>query len=142
MGADTQIDMQSSIIFFDGVCNLCNASINFIIDRDPEKRFLFASLQSNIARQKLEAFGMDTNRMESIILLKDGKIYKESSAALRIALGMNGAWPILYVFWLIPKPIRDFVYRLIAKNRYKWFGKRETCRLPTPDLKERFLDSY
>jgi predicted DCC family thiol-disulfide oxidoreductase YuxK len=127
-------------ILFDGVCNLCNGSIQFILKRDPEARFRFASLQSESGRRLVAENGLDPDVLNSVILIEDGKVYRESAAALRIARHMSGAWKLLRVFVLIPRPIRDAAYRLIARNRYRWFGKSETCWLPTPELRARFLD--
>lgn len=128
-----------SIIFFDGVCNLCNGAVNFVIDRDPKGKFKLAPLQSAIAADYLKKEQLDN--LNSIALFEDGIIYQKSTAALKIAKKLRGAWPLLYTFIIIPPFIRDFVYDFIAKNRYKWFGKQETCRLPTPDIKARFLQS-
>ncbi|ADR23221.1 hypothetical protein MATR_29300 [Marivirga tractuosa] len=129
---------QKPIIFFDGLCNLCNGAINFIIDRDKKSYFKFAPLQSSIADSHIpKSISQNT---DSIILLESGKLYSKSSAALRIARNLDGAWKVFYVFIVIPKFIRDFIYELIAKNRYKWFGKRDKCRMPTEDIKNRFLE--
>lgn len=125
------------IIFFDGVCNLCNGAVNFVIDRDPEGLFKLAPLQSEIAADYLDEDRI--SKLDSIVLYENGKIYEKSTAALKIAKKLNGAWFLLYTFIIIPPFIRNFVYNIIAKNRYKWFGERETCRMPTEDIKERFL---
>ena len=134
----TETDPNKPVILFDGVCNLCNASVNFVIDRDPADLFYFSALQSDYAREKLASYqvGEDLN---TIILLEDGKIYDRSTAALRIARHLSGLWPLLYAGILIPKFLRNAVYRWIAKNRYRWFGKTEQCRVPTTDLQARFL---
>lgn len=129
----------NAIVLFDGVCNFCNSSINFIIKRDKKGYFKFAPLQSEIA-QKL--VGDKTKPMpESVILIEKGKAYDRSSAALLIAKKLNGLWPVLYIFIIVPKPIRDAVYNLIGRNRYKWFGKTEACMIPTPEVRSRFLDT-
>lgn len=130
------------IIFFDGVCNLCNGAVNFIIDRDRHGRFLFASLQSDLAKDKLDPTGVDVSKLDSIVLLKkDGTVREKSSAVLHIAKRLGGGWPLMYVFMLLPKPIRDLAYDFIARNRYKWFGRQDQCRMPTPELRQRFLDA-
>ena len=129
-----------SIIFFDGVCNLCNNSVKFIIKRDKHKRFLYASLQSDAARDILLQFKIKNSNLDSIILLENGKFYQKSTAILKIAKQLNGLWKLNYGFLIIPKLMRDFIYDIIAKNRYKWFGKREVCMLPTGDMKLRFLE--
>ena len=139
--ADSEV-IDTPVIFFDGVCNLCNAAVNFVIDRDANRRFHFASLQSDFTNEKLARYEVDPSHLESILLLNDGRLYHKSDAALEIARVLGGAWRLLLVFKIIPKFVRDFIYDWIAKNRYRWFGKQETCRVPTPDLKERFLDSY
>lgn len=129
-----------SIVFFDGVCNLCNNSVKFIIKRDKYKRFLYASLQSDAARDILLQFKILNSDLDSIILVENGKLYQKSTAILKIVKQLNGFWKLHYIFIIIPKFIRDFIYEIIAKNRYKWFGKRETCMLPTGDMKLRFLE--
>ena len=131
--------MNNSIILFDGHCNLCNSSVNFIIDRDPEKRFKFTSLQSEIGEEISNKYKIDKSKTDSVILVEADRVYTKSSAALKIAKYLRGIWKLAYVFIIIPKFIRDFFYDIIAKNRYKWFGKKNECRLPTPELKERFL---
>src|SRR5437773_787657 len=128
-----------AIILFDGVCNLCNGSVNFTIDRDKEKYFKFASIQSEAGRKLLREFNLDPDKLYSLILIKNGNFYDRSTAALKIAKHLDGLWKIFYILIIIPKFMRDFFYNLIANRRYKWFGKRETCRVPTPELKERFL---
>lgn len=133
-------DPRHPTILFDGVCNLCNGSVQFILKRDPESRFRFASLQSEAGRRLVAENGLDPDVLSSVILIEDGKVYRESTAALRIARHLSGAWKLLRVLVLIPRPIRDAAYRLIARNRYRWFGKSETCWLPTPELRARFLD--
>lgn len=139
MGTITEIDRE--IIFFDGVCNLCNSSVNFVIDRDNKKRYSFASLQSGFAQEVLLPLGVDGTELESIVLVKGHKVYRKSSAALEIARHLSGPWPLLYSFKIIPPFFRDLVYDFIARNRYSWFGKQDSCRIPTPDIRERFLDS-
>lgn len=129
---------EKPVILFDGVCNLCNSSVNFVIDRDPQGTIYFAPLQSEYARKLLEKhqIGMELN---TIVLLEDGKVYDRSTAALRIARLLNGPWPLLYASIVMPRFIRDGVYRWIARNRYRWFGKTQACRVPTPELQARFL---
>jgi predicted DCC family thiol-disulfide oxidoreductase YuxK len=130
---------KQGIVFFDGHCNLCNASVNFIIDRDHKSKMRFASLQSQVAGELLAGLLTNGQRPDSIALLLGGKLYWKSSAALRIAGLMSGAWPLLKVFLVIPPVLRDYVYDFIARNRYKWFGREEACRMPSPELKSRFL---
>jgi predicted DCC family thiol-disulfide oxidoreductase YuxK len=128
------------IILFDGVCNLCNASVNFIIDRDKRNTFMFASLQSDRAQELLATHQIpEENRFSSIILLKNGRVYQKSAAALEIARDLDGLWPVLYGFKIIPGFIRDFLYNLIARNRYRLMGRRSSCRMPEPWLQQKFL---
>lgn len=127
------------IILFDGVCNFCNSSINFIIDHDPSKKFRFASLQSPIGQELLKKHQLDTQKFDSVILLKNNHLYQRSSAALEIIKSLSGVWKYLSVLQILPSTWLDFFYVLVAKNRYKLFGKSETCRMITPELKERFL---
>jgi predicted DCC family thiol-disulfide oxidoreductase YuxK len=129
-----------SIILFDGVCNLCNASVNFVIKHDKKAQFLFASFQSDAAKEILLQFNLKNLNLDSIVLIEDGKIYEKSSAILRITKLLNGVYKYLYFFVAIPKPLRDWLYNSIAKNRYSIFGKRESCMVPSPELKNRFLD--
>jgi predicted DCC family thiol-disulfide oxidoreductase YuxK len=130
-----------SIIFFDGVCNLCNSSVNFIIKHDKKKHFLFASLQSDAAKEILLQHNSKKITFDSIILIKANKIYEKSTAALKIAKHLNNGLFLLYLFIIVPTFIRDYLYNTIAKNRYKWFGKKDSCMIPTKELKHRFISS-
>jgi predicted DCC family thiol-disulfide oxidoreductase YuxK len=127
------------IVLFDGVCNLCNGAVQLILRHDPAGRFRFASLQSPAGEELQTRLGIDPKALDSILLIEGERCYRESDAALRIAAGMSGAWKALGVLRVIPRPLRDPVYRWIARNRYRWFGKQETCWLPTPELRGRFL---
>ncbi|MFZ1459235.1 MAG: thiol-disulfide oxidoreductase DCC family protein [Ignavibacteria bacterium] len=127
------------IILFDGVCNLCNSSVNFIIDRDKKNIFKFAALQSEAGQKFLDKSGMDQNDFDSVILVDDNKFYSKSSAALKIVKEFPFLWKALYIFIIIPAPLRNFFYDLVAKNRYSWFGKKDSCRMPSPELKNKFL---
>jgi predicted DCC family thiol-disulfide oxidoreductase YuxK len=129
-----------ALVLFDGVCNLCNGTVNFIIDRDPAGYFRFAPLQSAVAQEHLSGTAAASADLDTIVLIEDGSAYVRSTAALRIARRLTAPWPLLYLFVAVPRPLRDAVYRLVAANRYDWFGKRDECRLPTPGLRERFLD--
>lgn len=128
------------VIVFDGVCNLCNASVDFILRRDPGQRFLFASNQSEAGRKLLEAHGIDSSDVSTIYLIEDGRLSERSTAALRIAKGLRFPWNLAAVFLLVPRFLRDPLYNLVARNRYRLFGKKETCRLPTPEERSRFLN--
>ena len=128
------------VILFDGVCNLCTGSVRFVIGRDARKQFRFASLQSPVAEKLVGAQGRDGDRLESVVLVVGERTYRKSTAALLIARRLDGLWPVLAVFLLVPRPLRDAVYGWIGKRRYRLFGKREVCWKPRPELAERFLD--
>tara|TARA_B110000003_G_C16582002_1_gene508436 strand:- start:746 stop:1153 length:408 start_codon:yes stop_codon:yes gene_type:complete len=128
-----------SIILFDGVCNLCNGAVNFVIKRDPGNVFKFAPLQEKQGALLLKTHAIDIQKLESIVLIENEKVYIKSSAALRITKKLSGLWPLFFVLLIIPSFIRDGIYDIIAKNRYKWFGKKEQCMIPTPGLIEKFL---
>lgn len=127
------------MLLFDGVCNLCNASINFVIDQDEAGYFKFAPLQSEVAATLLSRYHLDSTYLDSVVLIENGRHYQNSEAALRAARRLGPPWAALFVFMVVPGPLRDLVYRWIARNRYRWFGQRDQCRLPTPDLRARFL---
>ena len=130
---------QHPVVLFDGVCNLCNGAVDFIVRHDPDRRFKLASLQSDVGQALLERYGLAEDPPDSIVLVEDGRAYLRSTAALRVAAGLDGALPLLQAFLALPPRIRDAAYRYVAENRYRWFGTRETCRLPTPDERARFL---
>lgn len=132
--------MNSPVILFDGICNYCNAMVNFIIRQDKKKIFRFAALQSGAGQEILREFDLPKNNLESFILVDNGKIYQRSSAALRLYHKLSWYWKWTLVFWIVPKFIRDGVYNLVAKNRYKWFGKKERCMIPLPEVRDRFLE--
>jgi len=128
-----------SIILFDGICNLCNTAVQFVIRRDKSSHFLFASLQSEEGKKILVENNLPVNEMHSFILVEDGRVYDRSTAALKVVRKLNGLWPLFYAFITVPKFIRDAVYQVISQNRYQWFGKKNECMIPTPELKARFL---
>lgn len=127
------------ILLFDGLCNLCNGSVQFILKRDPNGIFRFASLQSEEAEALLEQYEDKPESLDSVVLLEGEELYARSDAALRVARRLTGLWPLLYAFILIPRPIRDSIYNWIARNRYRWFGKQDQCMMPRPEWKHRFL---
>ena len=127
------------LILFDGVCNLCNGAVQFVINRDKEGMFRFASLQSSSADRYLKKFRVKGQHLYSILLIKDNKLYDQSNAILEIARELSGLWPALYAFKIIPAFIRNAIYKLVASNRYRIFGKKDECMIPTPELKARFL---
>jgi predicted DCC family thiol-disulfide oxidoreductase YuxK len=144
----------SAIILFDGVCNLCNATVAFIIQRDRHGLFRFAALQSDAARRLLAEHHFTPHALQasrpapadaaadwqSVVLIQDGRVFQRSTAALHIARGLGFPWSLATVFLLIPTPLRDWLYSFIARHRYRWFGKRDTCAIPTPDQRARFLE--
>ncbi|QPJ62413.1 MAG: thiol-disulfide oxidoreductase DCC family protein [Candidatus Nitronauta litoralis] len=133
-------ESEGSIILFDGVCNLCNGTVNFIVDRDPDLQFRMASLQSEAGQHFLDQYNLPKDDFETIVLIEDGQVFTHSTSILRITKKLSGLWPVFSIFLLVPKPIRDWCYRWVSTNRYRWFGKEETCRIPTPEMAHRFLD--
>jgi len=129
------------LILFDGVCNLCNSSVQFVIKRDKKDIFRFAPLQSDIGKKMVDERGIDTSTVDSIILVEPNiAYYTKSSAAIEIANDLGGIWQILNVFtYILPVSVRDWIYDFIARNRYKWFGKKEHCMVPTPEMKAKFI---
>lgn len=127
------------VLLFDGVCNLCNVAVSFVIERDPANKFNFASLQSDYGQKVLAQHNLPQETFNSLVLQEGDKIYTKSTGALRVARGLGGLWPLLYAFIVVPRPIRDVVYSFIAKNRYRWFGKKDQCMIPSPEVRARFL---
>lgn len=133
---------RSAVLLFDGVCNLCTGSVRFVIRRDPHRRFRFASLQSPIARELLgpgEEAAAD--RLDSVVLIDEDGIWHKSTAALRTARRLSGLWPLMSVFLIVPRPIRDALYDFIGSRRYRLFGRTQACWVPDEDLSDRFLDA-
>ena len=135
------VDTKNPIVLYDGVCNLCTRSVRFVIERDAKKQFRFASLQSQIADKLLGAELKGEEKLESMVLIVDDKIYRKSTAALLTAKRLNGLWPLIAIFLIVPKPIRDMVYDWIGRHRHQILGKQEACWRPTQDLTDRFLDA-
>ena len=129
----------SAIVLFDGVCNFCDRSVNFIIERDPGGYFKFAPLQSEIGAKLLAENGIDRIETDSVVLIEDGRVYTHSTAALRVARKLDGAWSWLSFLIFVPRVIRDAAYKLFAKYRYRLFGKKDECMLPSPAIRARFL---
>jgi predicted DCC family thiol-disulfide oxidoreductase YuxK len=140
MGPSDKIGGTENLILFDGVCNLCNASVKFIIKRDRRDKFYFASLQSLFGKSQLKKFGLNTDEFFSVVLIKQDKAFLRSDAAIEIARDLSGLWPLLYYLKIIPAFIRDFFYNLISKNRYRLFGKQDSCMLPTAEMKTKFIE--
>jgi predicted DCC family thiol-disulfide oxidoreductase YuxK len=131
--------MDNPVILFDGVCNLCNGAINFVLRHDKKGIFRFASIQSEAGQQLLAANGIDASELNSFFLVEKGKVYKKSAAALRVVNYFAWYWKELQILRIVPYFLRDAIYDFVATNRYKWFGKRDQCMVPTPDLQKRFL---
>ena len=127
------------VILFDGICNFCNSLVNFIIRQDKKKIFRFAALQSVTGKKLLEQYKINWEETDSLVLVDNGRAYQKSTAALRLYNQLPWYWKWTQVFRIVPKFIRDGVYKFIARNRYKWFGKKEECMVPTAEVKERFL---
>lgn len=134
-----RIQDKYDIILFDGVCNLCNNAVDFIIRRDKNDSFKFGALQDKSTKTILKEYKINQNYIDSIILVRGDQIFYKSKAALEIAKKLSGIWPVFYVFNIIPSSILDPIYDWIARNRYSWFGKKETCRIPTSREKQKFL---
>jgi predicted DCC family thiol-disulfide oxidoreductase YuxK len=130
----------SPVIYFDGVCNLCSGAVQFLLKHDKKNVFRFASLQGEAGQNMLAANRFPTDQFKSFILEENGRIFTRSEAALRTSRLLGGGWPLLYGFMIVPAFIRNAIYDLISNNRYKWFGKKETCWLPRPEWADRFLN--
>jgi predicted DCC family thiol-disulfide oxidoreductase YuxK len=128
-----------SVILFDGVCNLCNKAVQFVIKRDKKDLFRFTSLQSETGQAYLKQFNLPTSELSSFVLIENDKAYTQSTGALIVAEKLTGVWPLLYCFIIIPPFIRNTIYNYIATHRYQWFGKQNECWLPSPTLKNKFL---
>lgn len=139
-GQDQVMMSQSSaIILFDGVCNFCNAGVDFVLNRDPKGYFRFGALQSAEAQTLLQKYDLPQDYLDSIVLIEDGNVFSNSRAILRIARKLTGIWPILYWFRVVPVVVSDSIYGWFARNRYDWFGKLDSCRLPTEEIRSRFI---
>ena len=129
-----------SIILFDGVCNLCNNAVQFVIKHDPTDTFMFAALQSATGQKLLQQYNLPKVGFDSFVLIQNGKVFLKSTAALQVVKQLSGPVKSLYGFIIVPSFIRNAVYTVIAKNRYKWFGKKDNCMIPTASLKAKFLN--
>lgn len=133
-------EVRNPVILFDGVCNLCSGLVQFIINRDPSGIFRFAPLQSEAGKKLISGFDLSYDKLDSIILVENNNYYLKSTAALKIVQSLGALWPLFCVFMLVPRPIRDYFYDIVARNRYKWYGKRVECMIPGSDIKSRFLE--
>jgi predicted DCC family thiol-disulfide oxidoreductase YuxK len=128
-----------SLVVFDGVCNLCSALVQFVIRHDPAAKFRFAAIQSEIGREISQSYGLDPADLQTFVFISDGKMHVRSDAAIEVVSRFGGAWRFFTVFRLVPRVARDWIYSVIARNRYRWFGRKDVCMIPTPEIKERFL---
>lgn len=135
----TETDSPSPVVLFDGECAFCDGAVHWIVDRDADGRFRFASLQSHVGRSLAETHGIDVDETDSLVLIADDRGHLHSSAALGVAKRLPWPWRLLFVLWVIPAPLRDLGYKLFARHRYRLFGRKDLCRLPTPELRERLL---
>ena len=128
------------ILLFDGVCNLCNGAVQFVIKNDKKHRFRFAALQSEAGAALLKAYGLSQNTLDTFVVITKDKSLTRSSAALEVAKTIGGLWAFAYIFIVIPKFIRDTIYNWVARNRYRWFGRYDTCMVPSPEIRDRFIN--
>jgi predicted DCC family thiol-disulfide oxidoreductase YuxK len=128
-----------NVVLFDGVCNLCNGAVNFLIDRDKDNKLHFASLQSEVGQTVLKDYQMNVSNFDTFVFLREGKLFVRSSGALEVLNVLGGVWSFFYIFKIVPAFLRDGVYNLVSKYRYQLFGKQDACRMPTPELKAKFL---
>ncbi len=131
--------LDKQVILFDGVCNFCNNAVNFVIKRDKQAAIMFTPLQSDTGKELAKQYGIPVDNLQSFIFIEKGKAFNRSTAALKVCKYLKAAWPFCYVFIIVPAFIRDGIYNWIAKNRYKWFGQKNECMIPTPDVRARFL---
>lgn len=134
-------DRLNNLVIFDGVCNLCEISVNFIIDRDPAGVFRFVPSQSELGAALEQQFDINLTSLATVVLIRDGRVYSESEAAVRIAGEFVGPWRGLALIRWLPRPLRDWGYRLVARNRYAWFGRKQVCMIPSPEVRGRFLET-
>jgi len=132
--------MDHPVILFDGICNFCNGAVNFVLKQDKKGIFRFAPLQSEAGQKLLKQYNLSTNDFDSFVLIDDEKVYKKSTASLRVMNKLPWYWKEAQILRIVPRPLRDAIYDFIARNRYKWFGRKEKCMVPTPELRNRFLN--
>lgn len=131
---------KKDVILFDGICNLCNGFVLFIIDRDPKFNYMFSSLQSDYGKEMIKNYALNEKSLNTVVFIQNGKVFTKSSAVLKIAKSLKFPWFLISIFLIFPKFLRDWVYDFVAKNRYKWFGKQKECRMPTSEIKSRFIE--
>jgi predicted DCC family thiol-disulfide oxidoreductase YuxK len=137
--ANDVTQIPDSLVLFDGVCNLCSALVQFVIRHDPAAKFRFATIQLEIGREIFQSHGLDSADLQTFVLIADGRMFVRSDAAIEVVSRFGGAWTSLKLFKFLPRVVRDSIYSTIARNRYRWFGRKEMCMIPTPEMKERFL---
>ena len=135
----TNTDIKYPVLLFDGVCNLCNASVQWVLDHDPKGIFYFAALQSPTGEALLQAHGLSSGQFDTVVLVDGDRLFTRSDAALEICRRLGGWWSLLSIFYVVPRALRNAIYNWIARNRYRWFGKREACMMPRPEWRHRFL---
>ncbi|OIJ14060.1 thiol-disulfide oxidoreductase [Anaerobacillus arseniciselenatis] len=128
----------NNIVLFDGECNFCDRSVHFIIKRDKKALYKFASIQSSAGQNIIKKYGVPTN-VDSLVVVETERFYLKSTAALKICKNLDGVWKLFYSLLIVPRPLRDFIYEFIARNRYKWFGKKDKCMVPSAEIRKRFL---
>jgi predicted DCC family thiol-disulfide oxidoreductase YuxK len=131
--------LQESILLFDGHCSLCNGAVDFVLKRDTRKKLLLASIQGTAGQGVLKKYELPPSYLDTLVLVEEGKVYLGSTAALRVARLLGGGWPLFYGLIIIPKGVRDRIYQWISRNRYQWFGRRDTCRIPSASESAHFL---
>ena len=131
--------LQESILLFDGHCSLCNGAVDFVLKRDTRKKLLLASIQGTAGQGVLKKYKLPPSYLDTLVLVEEGKVYLGSTAALRVARFLGGGWPLFYGLIIIPKGVRDRIYQWISRNRYQWFGRRDTCRIPSASESAHFL---
>lgn len=127
------------ILLFDGVCNLCHGTVRFIVERDPDARVRFAPLQSGVGRELLAQHGLPLDTLDTVVLIEDGRAFLRGDAAIRVVAGLGGGWRLLRALLVLPRGLRDATYDFVARHRYRWFGRRDSCPVPTPEQRARFL---
>lgn len=140
MSEPVDLSQGGGVIYFDGVCVLCNGLVDFVIPRDRHRRFRYATLQSEKGQRIMRRLQLPADELQTFILQEDGKEYVKSTAALRVCKGLSGAWPLLYLLIAVPRPLRDAVYGWVGRRRYRWFGRRASCRVPSEAERHLFLE--
>lgn len=134
-----KFEFEHPVVLFDGVCNLCNGVVKFVIVRDSKEKLRFASLQSETGKELMRRHDIDENQLSTFVFIENEKAYTKSTAGLKLTRNLGGLWPLLYALIIIPAFIRDVAYNFVSSNRYRWFGKQEACMIPTPEIRARFL---